>query len=127
MAYPLEMRTRVVAAYEAGAETLLEIAETFQIGVATVNRWWSRYLKTGSVARLPPGGGMKPKVDQSGERALRGWLKEQADLTLEELIERYRKHYGVSVGMASMCRTLQRLGLNRKKRPSTLPRGARRG
>ncbi len=38
-AYPLELRERVVAAYERGEGSFVTIAEKFQVGEATVNRW----------------------------------------------------------------------------------------
>ncbi len=127
MAYPLELRSRVITAYEEGGGTLLEIAETFQVGVATVNRWWSRFLKTGSMAALPRGGGMKAKVDSRGEQTLRGWIQVQPDLTLEELAQRYKEQFRVTVDLSVMCRTLARMGLSRKKRLSMRPRGRGRG
>ena len=44
-------RARVIAAWETGEWTWVELAEQFEIGVATVNRLVARYRRTGSVER----------------------------------------------------------------------------
>ncbi|MDB5743132.1 MAG: Transposase [Polaromonas sp.] len=57
---------------------------------------------------------------------LERWLQEQPDLTLAELAERLQSEGGPAVSTPTLCRTLQRLGLRRKKRPYTPPSGTQR-
>jgi transposase len=120
--YPVELRERAVAAYQEGKGTLAELAVFFMIGIATLKRWWWRFSKTGSVAPLPHGGGQPARIDTDGEIALKGWVTEQPDLTLDELVEKYQEYFKVEVSQAAMSRTLLRLQLVRKKSRSTRPR-----
>ena len=56
-------------------------------------------------------------------RARQRWLQEQPDLTvaeLAELAERLQAEGGPTMSAPTLCRALQRLGLRRKKRRSTL-------
>ena len=56
-AYPIELRERVVNAYEAGDGSYTTVAVAFSLGEATVKRWvWLR-RKTGELAAQAKGGG----------------------------------------------------------------------
>jgi len=50
-AYSLDLRERVVGAFDAGDMTDEQVAEVFQVGEATVHRWKRLKRETGS--RLP--------------------------------------------------------------------------
>ena len=50
--YDVALRERVVAAYDAGTGTALEVAHLFGLGHRTVQRWVTRWRTTGSVAPL---------------------------------------------------------------------------
>ncbi len=123
--YSDDLRERVVAAYLRGDGTYEEIAESHDLGVATVNRWVSRYRRTGTVSADRMGGRRPPIVDQAGGKHLMQWLRKNPDLTIDELIERYWEQRQVKVSQGSMSRALARLGLTRKKRLSTLQSATR--
>ena len=48
--YDVALRERVVAAYDAGTGTALEVAHLFGLGHRTVHWWVTRWRTTGSVA-----------------------------------------------------------------------------
>ena len=57
---PIEVRTRAVAAHEAGLGTLEEVAKMFRVGSASVNRWLRLDREQGSLVSndirfCPPG------------------------------------------------------------------------
>jgi transposase len=83
-----------------------------------VRKIWIRARTTGSVAPLPRGGNRARKVDGQGEAQIRQWVAEQPDLTIDELRERYLAARQVAVSEPAMRRTLNRMGLSRKKRLS---------
>jgi transposase len=126
-AYPLELRQRVVGAYEEGEGTYNELAAVYRVGRATVDRWLARFRTVGSVASAGHRGGHPSRVDEEGQRAIRAWIHEVPDLSLQELIAKYIDVFAVPVSKSAMSRTLQRLGLTRKKRPSTRPNATRLG
>jgi len=41
--YSLDLRIRIIKAYESGTMTHEEIAESYDLGIATVKRYWHRY------------------------------------------------------------------------------------
>ena len=61
-AYSVELRDRVVRAYEAGEGTHAEIAERFALGEATVKRWVWLQRKKGDVSPMRKGGGTPSEI-----------------------------------------------------------------
>jgi len=114
--YSLDLRQRVVEAYENKEGSLRSIARRFKVSLNTVLAWVQHFRQTGSVAPKPHGGGGIPRIDAQGREKVRQLVTEQSDATLKELCERYEQHQGVRVSQATMCRTLQRLRLSRKKK-----------
>jgi transposase len=116
-----DLRSRVIAAWQSGEHSSWdELAATFRIGRATVNRLIRRFRETGSVEPAPHAGGMEPLIPE--ESLLLVWELVQArpDGTVEEFADEYAKLTGVRVSRATMGRALERLSLSRKKRPSRL-------
>jgi transposase len=61
-ALPVELRQRVVDAYERGEGSYPTIAAKFRVGEATVRRWVARYRDVGHVKPDKKGGGRKSDV-----------------------------------------------------------------
>lgn len=116
--YSDDLRQRVVNAYLDGHGTYVEIADRFQIGEATVNRWVSRYRRTNSVSPDAMGGDRHSKFDEDSERVLSYLVFEQPDATRAELGAALAKELQLVVSDSAVQRALERLGLTRKKRPS---------
>ena len=117
--YSLDLRERVVAAYDEGAGgTYVEIAIRFDVGEATVDRWVSRHRRTGSVAPDAMGGRRHGKFDAAADARLAAMVAEDVDATRLELMERLRIELGLVVSHSAVQDALQRLGLTRKKRLS---------
>jgi transposase len=114
-AFSMDLRERVARAK--GTAKSSEIAARFEVSASWVRKLWSRLRTTGS---LEPGArGHRPrKVDEAGERLLKAWIAAQPDLTIPEVMARYASERGVEVSEPAMRRTLNRLGLSRKKRRS---------
>src|SRR5580658_4550587 len=123
MAKPLslDLRKRVVDAYETAYDSMAHVAAQFGVGVATVNRWVNRYRKTGLLAPLPHAGGPAPLVDERGLSLLSTLLEEQPDAIRSEVAEQYRRERGISLSVATVGRELGRLGLTRKTKHFTPP------
>jgi transposase len=119
--YSLDLRERVVKAYNERNESYIDVGARFRIGEATVYRWVTRYHATGSLAPLPHGGGPESIVDEKGLSILCGLVEEHGDATRNELSQDYRELTGVSLSLATVGRKLWQLGYTRKKRLSMLP------
>jgi transposase len=115
-ALSMDLRERVAKAKGTGSS--YAVAERFSVTDSWVRKIWIRARTIGSVAPLPRGGNRARKVDAEGEETIRRWLGEQPDLTIDELRERYLAHRQVAVSEPAMRRTVNRMGLSRKKRRS---------
>jgi transposase len=125
--YSVDLRKRVIAALARGGLTDEEAAQLFQIGEATVHRWKRLKRETGALEPRPYGGGYPPRISAEQEEIVRQMVAEQPDLTDQEAAWEYHRRTGTSVSRATMGRTLRKLGLTRKKRPSPPPSKPRRG
>ena len=112
----MDLRERVVAAFDAGELTDEEVAELFKVGEATVHRWKRLKRETGSLEHKPFGGGMPPRVAAKDLDLVREIVREEPDLTVQEVASDFHRRTGRSVSRLAMGRTLLKLGLTRKER-----------
>ena len=115
-AYSVDLRERVVRAFEVGGMTDHEVAALFGIGEATVHRWKRRHRETGSVAPRAHKSGNPPRVGTERWQLVQQIVKEEPDLTIPEVVQEFWRRSGTKVSCSAMGRTLRKLGLTRKKR-----------
>ena len=116
-AYSMDLRERVVAACDEGAETRAEVAERFSVSESWSRRLLQRRREAGSIAPKAHGGGQPPAFDAEAAERLRQALADDPDATLEELA----RAAGVACSTSAVDRALRRLGITRKKSPSGPP------
>ena len=114
-AYSLDLRERVVSAYEKGEQSIAEIAAQFSVGQTFLKKMLRQKRESGSLERLPSRAGAKKRLSEVHRRWLSKQVKEQPDATLTELQEGLHKTQKVSVSRATVSRELEALGLPRKK------------
>jgi transposase len=114
-AYSQDLRERVIAAVEAGQQSQAAIAQTFGISESTLDKWVKRWRETGSVAAWPFAGGRHRALNECAA-LIRAEVKQQPDVTLDELCERVAAQAEVTASRSMMSRELQVLALPRKKR-----------
>ena len=113
--YSADLRERVLRAGEAGVSPTV-IAERFGVGLSMVYLWRQQARADGRRCAKPHGGGRARGIDPAGEAILRGLVAERNDRTLDEYRELLAAGGGPRVSRPTLCRTLRRLGLRRKKR-----------
>jgi transposase len=114
-AYSLDLRERVVSAYEKGGATVAAIAARFSVGQTFVKKMLRQKRETGSLERLPQRAGAKKALSDSQRQWLALQVKAVPDITLGELQEQLAKEQRRKVSQATVCRELQVLRLPRKK------------
>jgi transposase len=119
----LDLRHRIVGAWQKEKAGVPELAERFQVGTATVKRLIRRFRDTGSVEPLPHGGGQRPKIPAGKLERVRKLVEAYPDWSVDELAETYNRQEGTDLSRSTMVRALSRLGFTRKKRPWS-PRNA---
>ena len=115
-AYSLDLRQRVVAAYEKGNISLAEVAEQFNVGQTFVKKMLHQKRETGSVAPLGHGGGRQPSLSEKEHRLLRQKVKEEPDISLAELREHIATKAALQVSVPTIHRHLRSLRLSHKKK-----------
>jgi transposase len=109
-----DLRSRLVSACQSGELPQTEIAELFQVHLKTVEKLWRQWRTTGTVEAKPHGGGVKARLADWQEE-LHQLVAEQSDRTLEDFVALMWERYRVLTSVPVLSRTLQRLGLPRKK------------
>jgi transposase len=112
--HPIELRERVVRAYERGDESYDVVAERFDVARSALQRWVKRHRETGSVEPKPRGGGNPSPVDVV---LLEKLVAETGDATSHELTAAYngRVERSSRVHRSSIQRALWRAGYVFKK------------
>ena len=126
-AYSLDLRQRICAACDEGADTRQEVAERFGVGRWFVQKLLRQRRRDGSIAAKARGRGPAPAIGPEDAQLLRGLVKADPDATLSELCDSLRRAGGPGVAVWTMCRALKSLRLVRKKRRCTRANETRRG
>ena len=111
-AYPVELRARIVDAVDRGVGSLPTVAALFQVSINCVANYLALRAETGSLRPRPNPGGRRPAIPESRYEELRLLIAGQPDLTLEQI----RVRLQLNCSLATLCRTIQKLGLTRKKK-----------
>ena len=116
----VDLRQRIMAAYEAKEGSQRQLAERFKVSLSFIRDLRRHQRETGTVKPKPPGGGAVAKVGTDQLPIIAALVTAQPDALLEELCERFAKQTGVSVSGATMQRAVYRLKLSVKKNPDCL-------
>jgi transposase len=109
--YSMDLRERVVAAYDGKTGTQEEVAVRFDVSVSWLKKLLRFRRATGSIAPKPHGGGWTPKFSGGRLEELKWAVAQDPGATLEELLERSK----VKASIMAVHRALVRLDCRRKK------------
>lgn len=115
-AYSLDLRQRVVNAYEQRHDSIATVAARFSVSVGFVKKMLSLKRATGDLTPRGHGGGRSAGLSARQRQLLGRTVHAQNDISLAELQTILREREGVSVHVSTICRALQRMDLPRKKR-----------
>jgi transposase len=114
-----DLRERVVFAYNSGVGTIPKIAELFNLGKSTVDKYLNVYRNTGD---LTPGKstGRPPILDKKHLSVLKKIILAAPDKTLQDYCIAFKKETGINLPKSTLWDACQLLDLRRKKRVSSL-------
>src|ERR1700759_3626631 len=115
-AYSLDLRQRVVRAYEQGEGSISEIASRFGVCPAFVKKMLRQWRATGDLSPRPHGGGKPKSLTQRQHQLLKRKVREQSDISLAELQSLLDEQESVQVHVSTISRALSGLGLLLKKK-----------
>jgi transposase len=116
MAYSMEFRLTVAAAYDACGSSI-EVAEEHGCSESWVRRLIQRERETGSLEPRPIKLPNNNKLDETDLKTLADLIAARPDMTLAELAEKLAN----KVSVPTVLRACRKLGLSRKKSLSTPP------
>ncbi len=116
MGYSNDLRVRVIQIVEDGA-TARAAARQFVIGDSTAIRWVKRYRVTGSIEAKSIKGQSRSPLKKHEEWLLE-LVRQEPDLTLEEIRCRLLDERGQKAGIGSVWRFFDRHSISFKKKHS---------
>ena len=113
----LDLRERIVAAYDGKEGTREEVAKRFKVSEGMVKKLLAQRNRTGDLRPRYRFCGRKPGLEPGHGERMRGLVAKEPDVTLEEIKQRL----GLDCTIGAIHWVLTRLGLTYKKRRSMRP------
>jgi transposase len=110
----LDLRERILQAYDHGEGTQAAVAERFKVSYGMVKKLVQQRRHVGDIAPLHHRAGRKPQIDAAHRSRCRALLAKKPDLTLKEL----RAALGLECTIQAIHYVLADMGLTYKKRLS---------
>jgi len=108
----LDLRERIVAAYDAEEGSREEIGRRFRVSLGMVKKLLAQRRRTGEIGPLHYRCGRKPLFTEEHRQRLQQMLKQRPGLTLEQM----RKALTIECTLPAIHYVLVKLGLTYKKR-----------
>lgn len=118
MPYSLDLRQKIIDAYEIGNISQRQLAKNFGVALSFIETLLKSYREQGSIAPKVRTQQTPTKLNVEQLEVLRQLVETQPDATLAEFREQLREKTGVLIGVATVDRMLRlKLGLTCKKKP----------
>jgi transposase len=114
----IDLRQRIIRAWQKERLTTEALAELFNVGVATVTRLKRRYRDTQSVYPKPHAGGHPRRISKENEPQVERLVQAHPDWTEAQYAQELQTHYGIRASAVTVGRVIRKLGYSVKKRPS---------
>lgn len=113
-AYSMDLRKRVMAAYDSGKYSLRQVAQRFDVTVRWIQQVRQRRKLEGSIAPHPQNQGRKPAFRGKLLEELNEFVRHRPDATLEEIKEHFAGK--ITCSIIAIHYTIKRLGWRYKKK-----------
>src|ERR687886_2624979 len=115
--YSVDLRQKIVTAHLKEKMSIRKVAIRFAVSKSLVQKLVKQQQTEGNLQPKPRG---KPQFSHltNAQPQVKALVAEYPDATLIELCELFAQKTGNWVSRTAMCRALQKLGLNRKKKQS---------
>jgi transposase len=117
-AYSVDLRERIVEAVERQVGSKREIARLFGVHESFLYKLLRQQRERGDLAPLPHGGGAQAKLTAGQWQQVASWIAATPDATLAQLQDQVQQKLRVRVGLSTVWRGVETLGVTRKKRAS---------
>lgn len=115
VAYSVDLRRRVIEAWQNQEGSQRRIAQRFKVSLSFVRNLLRHYRFNGQIEAKRRGGFVRPRIDGENLQVVQRLLEEQNDALLSELCTRLQERTGIVVSIPTMHRAVQRLRVSYKK------------
>ena len=116
-AYSIDLRKKILSAWQGKEDSQRNLAKRFKVSVSFIKDLLRNYKETGEITAKPQGGDHRSKLKEKEQELLRKMIQEKTDIYLREIQNTIQEKTGIEVSISSLCRTLKKLELRRKKKP----------
>ena len=113
--YSLDLRQKIVTAYDRGGISQRQLAQQFSVTKSFIQKLFKQRRETGSIAPKVRTKQTPPKLNADHQAILAELVETNNDATLAELREQLHARTEVLVGITTVHNTLKKLGLTLKK------------
>ncbi len=113
--YSLDLRQKIVVAYENQEGSIRQLAKRFKVSPDCVRRLLKRYYTEGTIEPKSYTRGSKPLLQPQHLEILTILVEEDNDATLSQLAQRLRVKTNLKVSGSTISRGIKKLNLTRKK------------
>lgn len=115
MALSLDLRQRVLAAYQKGEGSIRQLAERFSIGASSVWRLLKNVRVEGRIeANKSPG--RRPLVGEKEKKIILKLIEANNETRLKDLCQGLKQKTGIEVSVVTMHKVCKRMKLTYKKK-----------
>lgn len=114
-AYSLDLRQKMVEAYDAGGISQRQLAKQFRVSLAFVIKLFKQRRDSHSIAPKLRQQQTPTKLSPQNLLVLQSIVEANNDATLDELKDLLYAQTNVSIGRSTLGRMLTKLGITRKK------------
>ena len=123
-AYSIDLRQKIVQAYEKGGISQRKLAKQFGVASSFVQKLLKQYRETGNLAPKVRTSQTPTKLDEQQLQVLKHLVDETNDATLEELRQALYERTGVLISVSTTDRMLRhKLNITVKKNAVSKPKG----
>lgn len=114
-AYSIDLRQKIVDAYNEGNISQRQLAKQFRVALSFIEKLLKQHRETGSIAPKVRTQQTPTKLNSEQLAVLQQLVEANNDATLEELREQLRQKTGVLIGRSTVDRMVKKLNLTVKK------------
>ncbi|MDJ0676356.1 MAG: transposase [Calothrix sp. MO_167.B42] len=113
--YSRDLRQKIIEAYYNQEGSQRQIAQRFCVSLSFIQNLLKRYRNSGTLDPRPHGGGQSSKLNPDQMRLLAQLVRENQNLTLEQLCHKLELMIGVRISRATMGRIIKKLDLSNNR------------
>jgi transposase len=114
-AYSLDFRQKIFDTYLSGGISQRQLAKRFGVSLSFVEKLLKQYRETESVAPKVRTTQTPPKLNEEQLNILQEIVEEHNDATLSEIRSQLQEKTGITIGISTVDRMLQRMKISLKK------------